>query len=71
MLAKYVPGGVWTPAARVVAVRRLGVTDTPLVLGSIALEAGLAAIAGVLVFGVSLTTVSSHRRRSGGWRRSP
>jgi glycosyltransferase 2 family protein len=59
MLAKYVPGGVWTPAARVVAVRRLGVTDTPLVLGSIALEAGLSAIAGVLVFAVSLTTVSS------------
>jgi glycosyltransferase 2 family protein len=59
MLAKYVPGGVWTPAARVVAVRRLGVSDTSLVLGSIALEAGLSAIAGVLVFGVSLTTVSS------------
>jgi glycosyltransferase 2 family protein len=59
MLAKYVPGGVWTPAARIVAVRRLGVTDTPLVLGSIALEAGLSAIAGVLVFAVSLATVSS------------
>ena len=59
MLAEYVPGGVWTPAARVVAVRRLGVTDTPLVLGSIALEAGLSAIAGVLVFAVSLATVSS------------
>ena len=26
MLAKYVPGGVWTPAARVVAARRAGVT---------------------------------------------
>jgi uncharacterized membrane protein YbhN (UPF0104 family) len=59
MLAKYVPGGVWTPAARIVAVRRLGVTDTPMVLGSIALEAGLSAIAGVLVFAASLPTVSS------------
>jgi uncharacterized membrane protein YbhN (UPF0104 family) len=59
MLAKYVPGGVWTPAARIVAVRRLGVTDTPVVLGSIALEAGLSAIAGVLVFATSLSTVTS------------
>jgi glycosyltransferase 2 family protein len=57
MLAKYVPGGVWTPAARVMALRRYGVTATPTVLGSIALEAGLSAIAGVLVFVVSLPTV--------------
>ncbi|MFI5048623.1 MAG: lysylphosphatidylglycerol synthase transmembrane domain-containing protein [Gaiellales bacterium] len=59
MLAKYIPGGVWTPAARVVAVRKVGVRNTPLVLGSIALEAGLSAIAGVAVFVVSLGTVSS------------
>ena len=58
MLAKYVPGGVWTPAARVVALRRYGITDTPTVLGSIALEAGLSAVAGVLVFVASLPTVS-------------
>jgi glycosyltransferase 2 family protein len=57
MLAKYVPGGVWTPAARVVALRRYGITDTPVVLGSIALEAGLSAVAGVIVFVVSLATV--------------
>jgi uncharacterized membrane protein YbhN (UPF0104 family) len=57
MLAKYVPGGVWTPAARVVALRRHGIKETPAVLGSIALEAGLSAIAGVLVFVVSLPTV--------------
>ena len=57
MLAKYVPGGVWTPAARVVALRRYGITATPTVLGSIALEAGLSALAGVLVFIVSLPTV--------------
>ena len=57
MLAKYVPGGVWTPAARVVAMRRYGITATPVVLGSIALEAGLSAVAGVLVFIVSLPTV--------------
>jgi uncharacterized membrane protein YbhN (UPF0104 family) len=57
MLAKYVPGGVWTPAARVMALRRHGVTATPTVLSSIALEAGLSAIAGVIVFVVSLPTV--------------
>jgi hypothetical protein len=50
MLAKYIPGGVWTPAARVLAVRRAGVTDTKLVLSSILLEAGLSAVSGVLVF---------------------
>ena len=57
MLAKYVPGGVWTPAARVVALRRVGIRDTPLVLASIALEAGLSAVAGVLVFVASLGLV--------------
>ncbi len=57
MLAKYIPGGVWTPAARVVALRRHGITATPTVLGSIALEAGLSAVAGVIVFVVSLPTV--------------
>jgi uncharacterized membrane protein YbhN (UPF0104 family) len=57
MLAKYIPGGVWTPAARVVSLRRHGITATPTVLGSIALEAGLSAVAGVLVFLVSLSTV--------------
>ena len=43
MLAKYVPGGVWTPAARVIALRRFGVKDTPVVLATILLEAGLSA----------------------------
>jgi len=57
MLAKYVPGGVWTPAARVVALRRFGVRDTPVVLATILLEAGLSAIAGVLVFIVGLMIV--------------
>jgi uncharacterized membrane protein YbhN (UPF0104 family) len=50
MLAKYIPGGVWTPTARVVALRRFGVKDTPVVLASILLEAGLSAVAGVIVF---------------------
>jgi uncharacterized membrane protein YbhN (UPF0104 family) len=49
MLAKYVPGGVWTPAARVVMCRRYGV-PTGVVLASIGYEAGLSAISGVLVF---------------------
>jgi uncharacterized membrane protein YbhN (UPF0104 family) len=57
MLAKYVPGGIWTPAARVVAARRAGVTDTGLVTASILVEAALSAIAGVLVFVVSLMWV--------------
>lgn len=59
MLAKYVPGGVWTPAARVVALRRFGIPDTPVVLASILLEAGLSAIAGVIVFVASLPLVTS------------
>jgi uncharacterized membrane protein YbhN (UPF0104 family) len=57
MLAKYIPGGVWTPAARVLAARRFGVTDTPILLASIALEAGLSALAGVIVLIVSLPLV--------------
>jgi len=57
MLAKYVPGGIWTPAARVVAARRAGLTDTGLVTASILVEAGLSAIAGVLVFVASLALV--------------
>ena len=57
MLAKYVPGGVWTPAARVVAARRAGITDAALVTASILLEAGLSAVAGVLVFVVSLAWI--------------
>jgi hypothetical protein len=59
MLAKYVPGGVWTPAARVVALRRFGQFDTRVVLASILLEAGLSALAGVLVFVASLPLVAS------------
>jgi uncharacterized membrane protein YbhN (UPF0104 family) len=57
MLAKYVPGGVWTPAARVVAARRAGVTDAALVTVSILVEAGISAVAGVVVFVVSLAWV--------------
>jgi glycosyltransferase 2 family protein len=58
MLAKYLPGGVWTPAARAVALRRYaGVTDTPTVLASILVEAALSAISGVIVFVVSLAWV--------------
>src|SRR3954469_21196435 len=58
MLAKYLPGGVWTPAARTVALRRYGrVTDTPTVLASILVEAALSAISGVIVFVLSLAWV--------------
>jgi uncharacterized membrane protein YbhN (UPF0104 family) len=58
MLAKYIPGGFWTPAARVVAARRFGVTDTPVVIASILLEAGLSALAGVAVFLLGLLLVT-------------
>ena len=58
MLAKYVPGGVWTPAARTVALRTsAGVTETATVLASILLEAVLSAVSGVIVFVVSLAWV--------------
>ena len=60
MLAKYIPGGVWTPTARVVALRRFGVKETPIVLASILLEAGLSAVAGV---GRLPRRARDHRRR--------
>ena len=69
LLAKYVPGGVWTPAARVVAARRYGITDTTLVLTSIALEAGLSAIAGVLVLLLGLLLVGPVERHDLAGRR--
>jgi glycosyltransferase 2 family protein len=58
MLAKYLPGALWTPAARTIALRRYaGVTETATVLASILVEAGLSAISGVIVFVVSLAWV--------------
>ena len=54
MLAKYIPGGVWTPAARVVAAKRLGLPAGP-VLASVGYEAGLSAISGVIVFALALS----------------
>jgi uncharacterized membrane protein YbhN (UPF0104 family) len=59
MLAKYIPGAIWAPAARVVAARRAGVTDAALVTSSMLLEAGLSAVAGVIVFVVSLPFVDN------------
>ena len=56
-LAKYIPGGVWAPAARVVAAKRAGVNDGALVTASIFIEAGASAVAGVIVFVVSLAFV--------------
>jgi len=58
MLAKYVPGGVWTPAARVAALKRLTGTDASgTVLAAILIEAVLSALAGVVVFVASLAWV--------------
>jgi uncharacterized membrane protein YbhN (UPF0104 family) len=59
MLAKYIPGAIWAPAARVVAARRAGVTDAALVTSSMLLEAGLSAVAGVIVFVDSLPFVDN------------
>jgi uncharacterized membrane protein YbhN (UPF0104 family) len=59
MVAKYVPGGVWAPAARIVAARRAGINDAALVTSSMLLEAGLSAVAGVIVFVLSLAFVDN------------
>jgi hypothetical protein len=59
MLAKYVPGAVWTPLARVLWLRRAGIHRNDVVIGSIGLEAGLSAISGVLVFAFGLLTVDA------------
>ena len=58
MLAKYIPGAVWTPLARIVWLRRAGIDQSVVVFSSIMLEAGLSAISGVLVFGLGLPFVS-------------
>lgn len=57
ILAKYIPGTVWIPAARIAALRRVGIRDTSLILGSMLYEAGLSALAGIVIFFVALTTV--------------
>jgi len=58
MLAKYIPGGVWTPAARVAALERLtGERAAGTILASILIEAVLSALSGVVVFVVSLAWV--------------
>ena len=58
MLAKYVPGGVWTPAARVAALSKLtGETRYGTILASILVEAVLSAVSGVVVFVASLAWV--------------
>jgi hypothetical protein len=60
MLAKYIPGGVWTPAARVTALERLtGETATGTILASIILEALLSALSGIVVFVVSLAWIKN------------
>ncbi len=53
MLAKYIPGGIWTPAARLLVTRRAGLPNGP-VLITVLYEAGLSAIAGVVVFALAL-----------------
>jgi uncharacterized membrane protein YbhN (UPF0104 family) len=58
MLAKYIPGGVWTPAARVTALQRLTRERAAgTILASILIEAVLSALAGVVLFVVSLAWV--------------
>ena len=57
MLAKYVPGGVWTPAARVVAARRAGVNGRRARHRVDAARGGHLRRRGVIVFVVSLAWV--------------
>lgn len=57
ILAKYIPGTVWIPAARVAALRRVGVKDTTLILASVVLEAGLSALAGIVIFFAALSAL--------------
>jgi uncharacterized membrane protein YbhN (UPF0104 family) len=58
MLAKYVPGGIWTPAARVLWLKRTGTrAATPVVVSSIMLEAGLSAVSGVIVFALGVAMI--------------
>jgi glycosyltransferase 2 family protein len=57
ILAKYIPGTVWIPAARVAALRRVGVRDTTLILASVVLEAGLSALAGIVIFFAALSAL--------------
>ncbi len=59
MLAKYVPGAVWTPLARILWLRRAGVHRNEVVIGSIGLEAGLSAVSGVLVFAFGMLAVDA------------
>ena len=60
MLAKYLPGGIWTPAARILWLKKAGVeAATPVVVSSILLEAGLSAISGVLVFALGVAMIGS------------
>jgi glycosyltransferase 2 family protein len=59
ILAKYIPGTVWIPAARVAALRRVGVRGTALILASVVLEAGLSALAGIVIFFVALAAMGS------------
>jgi glycosyltransferase 2 family protein len=57
ILAKYIPGTVWIPAARVAALRRVGIKETALILASVVLEAGLSAVAGVVIFFAALAAL--------------
>ena len=59
ILAKYIPGTVWIPAARVAALRRVGIKATALILASVVVEAGLSALAGIAIFFVALAAMGS------------
>jgi glycosyltransferase 2 family protein len=57
ILAKYIPGTVWIPAARVAALRRVGIRSTALILASVVVEAGVSAVAGVVIFFAALAAL--------------
>ena len=57
MLAKYIPGGVWTPAARVAALERLRGERATERSSPRSCRSGVSALSGVVVFVVSLAWV--------------
>jgi hypothetical protein len=62
MLAKYIPGAIWAPAARVVAARRAGVTDAALVTSSMLLVDDVhAPLAPLVAFGAVLAVLVQPR----------
>src|SRR5918994_304264 len=59
MLAKYIPGGVWTPAARVVALRRFGVREASVYGLLLALVSEGVALGAIVLNRLAITIVEA------------